>query len=168
MSIFQVSSTRVLPTSSLDPLYQFGDAPTFDIYRSRIPTPLFKKIVEDIKDMMIQYGPPEQYETEEATSRFFSPVRLIHILTGLHLILQFQIFDRLVPMFSYTLRNLPESSIEGRFTTGNLIKHYFVAFGSISVLVVEVKHRIMGNRLNGIAHVIAESDGLSCDIKCWY
>ena len=43
-----------------------------------------------------------------------------------------------------------------------------MAFGSISVLVIEVKHRIMGNRLNAIAQVIAECDGQYFDIKSWY
>ena len=48
-------------------------------------------------------------------------------------------------------------------TTGGPIKYYFVALGSISILVIEVKHRIMSNRLNAIAQVIAECDGRSFD-----
>ena len=40
----------------LDPLYQIEDAPTFDIYHSRTPTPVFEKIVEDIDDMTIQWA----------------------------------------------------------------------------------------------------------------
>ena len=71
-------------------------------------------------------------------------------------------------MFSYTFRNLPESHIEGRFTTGGRVEYYFISFGSISVLVIEVKHKIMANRLNAIAQVIAECDGQSLDINFWY
>jgi hypothetical protein len=71
-------------------------------------------------------------------------------------------------MFSYTFRNIPGSSIEGRFTTGGRIEYYFVTFGSVSVLVIEVKHRIMSNRLNAIAQAIAECDGQSFDIKFCY
>jgi len=83
ISFSNVKYESIADFVGLDPVYKFEDAPTFDIFRSRIPTPLFKKIVEDIDDMVIQYGPPEQHMTEEATSRFFSPVKLIHILTRL-------------------------------------------------------------------------------------
>ena len=74
-------------------------------------------------------------------------------------------FDRLVPLFLYTFRNLPESKFEGRFTTGGRVEYYFMSFDSISILVIEVKHRTMANRLNAIAQVIAKCDGQSFDIK---
>lgn len=55
------------------PLYQFEDVPTFELHRSRIPTALFKRIVEDVDNMVMQYGPPDKHKREESTSRFFSP-----------------------------------------------------------------------------------------------
>jgi len=50
------------------------DIATFELHRSRIPTTLFKSIVQDIDIMLVQYGPPIEHETEEARSRFLSPV----------------------------------------------------------------------------------------------
>jgi hypothetical protein len=43
------------------------DIGTFELNRSRIPTALFKSIVQDIDMMLVQYGPPTDHETEEAT-----------------------------------------------------------------------------------------------------
>jgi hypothetical protein len=64
-----------------------------------------------------------------------------------------------VPLFTYAFRNVPESVIEGRITTSGGIEYYFVAFSSISFLVIEVKLRILVDRWNAIAQVIAECDG---------
>ena len=50
------------------------DINTFELHRSRIPTALFKSIVQDIDIRLVEYGPPIQHETEEARSRFLSPV----------------------------------------------------------------------------------------------
>ena len=58
----------------LDPVYAFMDAPTFELHRSRIPTALFRKIIDGVNTMMTQYGPPDEHRTGESTSRFFSPV----------------------------------------------------------------------------------------------
>lgn len=52
------------------------DIQTFVLRRSRIPTDLFKSIVMDMDVMLMQYGPLPDHQTEEARSRFFSPVRL--------------------------------------------------------------------------------------------
>jgi len=51
-----------------------NDVETFYLHRSRIPTALFKSIMEDIDVMLVQYGPMIEHETEEARSRFLSPV----------------------------------------------------------------------------------------------
>jgi hypothetical protein len=59
------------------------DIETFYLYRSRIPTTIFKSIVEDIGVMMVQYGPPTKHPTEEATSRFLSPVSASYTSTSL-------------------------------------------------------------------------------------
>jgi hypothetical protein len=52
-----------------------NDIATFDLYRSRIPTSLFRSIVQDMDILLSQYGPPVEHETEEATSWFLAPVR---------------------------------------------------------------------------------------------
>ena len=72
-----------------------------------------------------------------------------------------QIFNRLIAQFGFAFRNLPETIIEERISTRGRIEHYFKAFGSISVLFIEVKF-VIGNdaeRLDVIAQVIAECDG---------
>jgi len=51
------------------------DLGTFDLYRSRIPTQLFRSIVEDMDLLMIQYGPLPDQKNEETRSRFLAPVR---------------------------------------------------------------------------------------------
>jgi len=59
----------------LEPLRKLNDVGTFTLHRSRIPTNVFKSIVEDMDIMLMQYGPPPEQMTEETRSRFFSPVR---------------------------------------------------------------------------------------------
>jgi hypothetical protein len=47
-------------------------------------------------------------------------------------------------------------------TTKGRIEYHFLVFGGLSVLVIEVKY-VLGvaeERLNAIAHVIAECDGM--------
>ena len=61
----------------LDPTRFLRDIGTFELHRSRIPTQVFKSIVQDIDMMMVQYGPPPDHENEQATSRFLSPVRMV-------------------------------------------------------------------------------------------
>jgi hypothetical protein len=51
-----------------------NDVATFDLHRSRIPTSLFRSIVEDMDVLLPQYGPIMEHESEEATSRFLAPV----------------------------------------------------------------------------------------------
>jgi len=63
------------PFVGLDPNRKMKDIATFDLYRSRIPTSLFRSIVQDMDVLLPQYGPPDEHETEEATSRFLAPVR---------------------------------------------------------------------------------------------
>jgi len=91
----------------------------------------------------VQYGPPIVHQTEEARSRFLSPI-----------------FNRLVVVFDFALRNLPESILEGRITTKGRVEYYFKAFGSLALVFVEFKREIGSpeDRLNAIAQVIAECD----------
>lgn len=71
----KVTYAAVAPFVGLDPHGSLGDINTFEIHRSRIPTLLFKSIMMDIDNMLMEFGPPYDHLTEEATSRFFSPVR---------------------------------------------------------------------------------------------
>jgi hypothetical protein len=61
-----------------------------------------------------------------------------------------------------TIRNVPESVIQGRISTRGRIKHHFLVFGKLALLVIEVKYWLGSSdeRLNAIAQVIAECDGM--------
>jgi hypothetical protein len=58
----------------LDPILMGADMKTFEVHRARIPTLLFKAIVEDISIMMNQYGESMDHKNAEATTRFLAPV----------------------------------------------------------------------------------------------
>lgn len=64
----------VAPFVGLRPTCDMRNIPTFDLHRSRIPTPLLKSIVQSIDLMLVQYGPVVEHFTEETTSQFLSPV----------------------------------------------------------------------------------------------
>jgi hypothetical protein len=76
VSFSKVTFDEVARLVELDPDKELTDIGTFEIHRSRIPTDLFKSIVTDMDIMLIQYGAPREHRTEEARSRFFSPVRI--------------------------------------------------------------------------------------------
>ncbi|KAF8622535.1 hypothetical protein AX15_006941 [Amanita polypyramis BW_CC] len=147
VSFSKVTYTQVAPFVGLDPDGELRDIGTFEIHRSRIPTHLFKLIVIDMDIMLMQYGAPPEHKTEEARSRFFSPV-----------------FNHLVKQFTFMLRNKPETMIDGRIGTQGRIEYFFKTFGAVAVLCIEMKLKV-GNddeRLKIIAQVIAECDG--CDL----
>lgn len=77
VSFSEVTYAQAAPLVGLNPDLELQDISTFEIHRSRIPTDLFKSIVADMDVMMVQYGPPYVHKTEEARSRFFSPVRTL-------------------------------------------------------------------------------------------
>ncbi|KAK2467434.1 hypothetical protein APHAL10511_000669 [Amanita phalloides] len=139
VSFSRVKYTQVAPFVGLDPAKRLLDIGTFELHRSRIPTNLFKSIIEDMDLVLMQYGPPLQHSTEEATSRFLSPI-----------------FNRLVAEFGFTFRNL----LKGCITRGGRIEYSLKAFGAVSILVLEVKLRGGNNeeRLDAITRVIAECD----------
>ena len=58
--------------------------------------------------------------------------------------------------------NNPESMIYGRIKTRGRIEYYFLAFGGLSILVIEVKYKLgdAEERLDAIAQVIAECDSM--------
>ena len=74
-SFFNAQYQHIAPFVGLDPNRNMHDIATFDLHRSRIPTSLFKSIVQDMDVLLLQYGPPVEHITEEATSRFLAPVR---------------------------------------------------------------------------------------------
>jgi hypothetical protein len=147
-SFSKVTYDKVAPLVGLDAVRELDDIGTFEIHRSRIPTHLFRSIVIDMDIMLMQYGAPPEHKTEEARSRFFSPI-----------------FNHLVKQFTFMLRNRPETMIDGRIGTQGRIEYFFQTFGAIAVLCIEMRLRV-GNddeRLKVIAQVIAECDG--CDLK---
>ncbi|EDR01183.1 uncharacterized protein LACBIDRAFT_333536 [Laccaria bicolor S238N-H82] len=147
-SFSKVTYARVAPLVGLVPGKELSDIGTFEIHRSRIPTQLFKSIVTDMDVMLMQYGAPPEHKTEEATSRFFSPV-----------------FNHLVKQFSFMLRNKPETMINGHIGTRGRVDYYFQTFGAVAVLCIEMQLEV-GNddeRLEVIAQVIAECD--CCDLE---
>ena len=75
MSFAKVKYHSIAEFVGLDPARMLNDIGTFELHRSRIPTRIFKSIVEDMDIMLIQYGPPPEQKTEETRSRFLSPVR---------------------------------------------------------------------------------------------
>ena len=75
ISFSKVAYRDIAPRVGLDPLLKGNDMQTFDIRRARIPTALFKAIVEDLDVVMNQYGEPRDHENGEARPRFLAPVR---------------------------------------------------------------------------------------------
>jgi hypothetical protein len=75
LAFLTYNTRKLLLFVGLDPIRNMNDIATFELYRSRIPTSLFRSIVQDMDVLLHQYGPPIEHETEEATSRFLAPVR---------------------------------------------------------------------------------------------
>lgn len=74
VSSSNVKYAAIAPFVGLGSDYGMADIKTFELCRSRIPTALFKSIVQEIDIMLVEYGPPIEHETEQARSRFLSPV----------------------------------------------------------------------------------------------
>ena len=74
ISFSNVQFEDIAPFIGLHTDSEMTDIEIFHVRRSRMPTALFKSIVEDIDSMLVQYGPPIEHQTEEATSQFLSPV----------------------------------------------------------------------------------------------
>jgi hypothetical protein len=76
----------------------------------------------------------------------------------------YQLINRIVALFDLTIFNSAESIISDRMTT-NLkggVEHQFSVFGGISILVIKAKLVLATaeERLDAIAHVIAECDAM--------
>jgi hypothetical protein len=78
MTIWATLYVTIAPFVGLQPNLNMNDIEPLGLHRSRIPTKLFKSIVQDIDVMMVQYGPPIEHFTEEARFRFLSPVSASH------------------------------------------------------------------------------------------
>jgi hypothetical protein len=67
-----------------------------------------------------------------------------------------------VGLFSGLLFNTPESLLEGKIASKGRMEYQFKVFDGIIILFIEVKLEIGGfsERLNCIAQVIAEADGM--------
>jgi hypothetical protein len=74
VSFSKVTYRDIAPRVGLDPLLKSNDMQVFDIHYARIPTSLFKAMVEDPDIVMDQYGEPCDHKNEEARSRFLAPV----------------------------------------------------------------------------------------------
>ncbi|KAN0133984.1 hypothetical protein V8E53_008202 [Lactarius tabidus] len=154
MSFSNVSFREIAPFVGLDPIGQIWlcDAPRFNLHRSRIPTSLFKAIVEDMDILLTQYGNLRCQATEEARSCFLAPI-----------------FNHLVAQFGGSIKNMPEPLPEplrqGCITTRGRMDYHFKAFGTRAVMFVEVKQDIgpLSERVNAIAQVIAEC--YACDFN---
>lgn len=92
----------------LDHVKQMNDMKTFELSRFRIPTSLFRSILEDMDILLPQYGPLSIHPTEEATSRFFAPI-----------------YNRLISKFGFAFINRPEYMIEGRIPTRGRVEYFF-------------------------------------------
>jgi hypothetical protein len=77
VSFSRVTYENIAPFVGLAPWKEFADVDTFELQRSRIPTSLFKSIIDDMDIMLTQYGPLSAHKTEETRSRFLSPVSVI-------------------------------------------------------------------------------------------
>jgi hypothetical protein len=73
-SFSKVKYGDIAPQYRLDPILRGADMKTFEVHRARIPTSLFKAIVEDISLIMKQYGESIDHKNVEARTRYLAPV----------------------------------------------------------------------------------------------
>ncbi|KAE8380167.1 hypothetical protein BDV26DRAFT_258102 [Aspergillus bertholletiae] len=132
---------EIAPFVWLEPNKAGHDMVRLDIFRSRIPTTMFRDIIRDVDDALTQYGPLDFHDNEEARSRFIS-----------------SLFVRIVCVFNSLVVNKPETLLEGEPTRKGRIEHHFVALDSVSIVFVEVKKTwTMGRQgLDAKGQVLAE------------
>ncbi|KAF8329513.1 uncharacterized protein EI90DRAFT_3062859 [Cantharellus anzutake] len=140
LSFSKVNYGQMAPHVNLDPRQGLEDAPSFDLYRSRIPMTLFRDIIAGIDKTFLRYGPMTAHQNEETRSQFLSPI-----------------FDCLVPLFGSHIRATPEAR---RWTTKGRVEYQFIILGTITVLFVEYMKVVGGatEHLNAVAQLIAECD----------
>ena len=74
VSFSKVKYVDIAPFVGLEPQRRMRDIGFFPIRRARIPTSVFKTIVEDMDVLLPQYGSFLFHANEEARSRFLAPV----------------------------------------------------------------------------------------------
>jgi hypothetical protein len=109
----------------LDPNGAGRDMLHLNIFRSRIPTGMFRDIVRDVEDALTQYGLIDSHDNEEARSRFIS-----------------SLFNRIVCLFKSIVVNKPETLLKSEFTRRGRIEHHFIVLDSVSIVFVEVKKNL--------------------------
>ncbi|KAL1965980.1 hypothetical protein VTN77DRAFT_4920 [Rasamsonia byssochlamydoides] len=93
-----------------------------EVFRSRIPTDMFREIIEDVELALKQYGPLESHDNEETRSRFLA-----------------SLFNRIIGLFESIIINKPGGLLESEFSKKGRIEHHFVAVDAISIVFIEVK-----------------------------
>lgn len=60
------------------------------------------------------------------------------------------------------IKNMPESTIEGRLISLGRIEYLFQVFGGIALLFIEVKYNLTDGKeyLDAVARVIAQANGM--------
>ncbi|KAH0565329.1 hypothetical protein GP486_001273 [Trichoglossum hirsutum] len=142
-SFSKVKYKDIAPKVGLLPTAQGADIPVFPMFRARLTSEVFRKIIEDIDCLTAQYGTLRNHRNEEARSRFLTAY-----------------FNRIVELFSGLILNVPETLLEGRFATQGRIEYQYTLYGGVTVIFIEVKLDLGGptERLNTYAQVIAECD----------
>ncbi|KAF8329589.1 uncharacterized protein EI90DRAFT_3063095 [Cantharellus anzutake] len=111
LNFSKVNYSQMAPHVNLDPRQGLEDAPSFELYRSRIPMTIFRGIIADINKMFFHYGPMPAHGNEVTRSRFLSPI-----------------FNCLMPLFGLHIRTTPEVQLEGskgryKKAVGNATEH---------------------------------------------
>jgi hypothetical protein len=166
VSFSEVKYCHIAPLVGLKNKLAGSDMKAFKIHRARIPTYMFKEIIQDVEIIMTQYGDPAEHQTKEAILRFLatvrsetsaSPMLFWRLLAAFH-----RLLNRTVALLKSSIQNIPETIIMGRLTTKGRIEYHFRVFRGLSVLVIEVKLSLgtSEERRNAVAQVIAECDGV--------
>ena len=100
-SFGNVRYADVAPYFWLDPDANGRDIRKLDVFRSRLPLDIFRKIYLDVDQAAVQYGRMESHDNEEARSRFIT-----------------SIFSRIVCLFGSAVVNKPEGLLDSEFTKG--------------------------------------------------
>lgn len=136
------------------------------IFRSRIPTQIFRAVIRDVNSALTEYGPLASHDTEEARSRFIMSVGVFityHVVhSSSYMLTIIQLFKEIVCLFESLIVNKPEGLLDGAFTKKGRIEHHFIALKSISIVFMEVKKTFVDGRdgLNMKAQVLAECAGM--------
>jgi hypothetical protein len=89
----------------------------------RIPRIMPWEIIEDVNEVMEQYGRMNTHRNEETRSRFIA-----------------SLFNKIVrTMSEHAIANKPEGIVMTAFTRNGRIEHYFIVLESAAILFIKVK-----------------------------